>query len=262
MACFQQANHSTLAARPRGRWRRVHIASNRQRSSRRITRFPEGSSLPLENNLDYMNGVDSAKLLRRARTYRSNPSHWCCAQTYRASVILPSRHATAGVHYRRRYVVHSSAPISSHRSTLKAVGEATGGKPARGKAAGKFTTGIHNVGLGCLRLEQVNRWTDATSSEASSREDGLELSAMSADGETTLLVRPWIPSWWPKEEQEQIGLNESATPALLLAPVQNELSTIYLEREPLALALLSISPALPQPSWFVPRQAIQRIETE
>lgn len=77
-------------------------------------------------------------------------------------------------------------------------------KPSRGKAAGKFSSGIGNVGLACLRLEQVKRWSDPSSS--SNIENGLGMSVQTEEGRT-LFVRPFLPSWWPKEIEEE-GVRE------------------------------------------------------
>ena len=65
----------------------------------------------------------------------------------------------------------------------------------RGRSAGKFTAGIGNIGLACLRLEQVQRWVPP--GRAGEGEDGLTLTVQNAQGET-LGVKPFIPKWWPE----------------------------------------------------------------
>ncbi|TKY89662.1 hypothetical protein EX895_001447 [Sporisorium graminicola] len=163
--------------------------------------FPEASSMPLENNLDYMNGVDFRKgcYVGQELTARTHHTGVVRKRIVPITFYLSDTPAPTSITDVDRSFAH---PLPAHLAEVRSKPinppEATGGKPARGKAAGKFTQGIHNVGLACLRLEQVNRWTDA--SKAGAESNGLELSITSGDGETTLLVRPWIPGWWPKEE--------------------------------------------------------------
>lgn len=166
--------------------------------------FPEGSSLPLENNLDYMNGVDFRKgcYVGQELTARTHHTGVVRKRLLPLSFYLPgTAPPSSPTEVDRSAAFQPPLHLTEVRSKPVSSGsESAGTKPARGKAAGKFTSGIHNVGLGCLRLEQVQRWYDPQSSVGEPREDGLELSVLAADGETTLLVRPWIPAWWPKEQ--------------------------------------------------------------
>lgn len=159
--------------------------------------FPEGSSLSLENNLDYMNGVDFRKgcYVGQELTARTHHTGVVRKRLLPLSFYLPGTPAptfldTATIDR------STSIQLPDHLTEVRSKPvSGTEGKPARGKAAGKFTSGVYNVGLGCLRLEQVQRWSGGKNA----REDGLEMSVTAADGETTLMVRPWIPQWWPKE---------------------------------------------------------------
>ncbi|SPO29429.1 related to IBA57 - mitochondrial iron-sulfur cluster assembly factor [Ustilago trichophora] len=167
--------------------------------------FPESSSLPLENNLDHMSGVDFRKgcYVGQELTARTHHTGVVRKRIIPLSFYLPGTPIPASPdQVNRNPPFQLPAHLTEVRS--KPIGTETAAKPARGKAAGKFTSGIHNVGLGCLRLEQVQRW--ATAEEG--KEDGLEMSILAADGETTLLVRPWIPAWWPKEPQPADGHEE------------------------------------------------------
>ena len=161
--------------------------------------LPSGSSLPLENNLDYMNGVDFRKgcYVGQELTARTHHTGVVRKRIVPVSFYLPGTQAPSSIDQVDRQFPHQLpehlAEVRSKPVASVAADEA-GGKSARGKAAGKFTSGIHNVGLGCLRLEQVRRWT-----EEKGKEGGLEMSVLSADGQT-LMVRPWIPEWWPREE--------------------------------------------------------------
>ena len=157
--------------------------------------FPVGSSLPLENNLDYMNGVDFRKGCYVGQELTARTHHTGVVRKrllpltfYPAGSPAPTSLSLASVD--RSGSIQLPNHLTEVRSKPVSSGEA---KQARGKAAGKFTSGVYNVGLGCLRLEQVQRWSET------GREDGLEMSIKAADGETTLMVRPWIPNWWPKK---------------------------------------------------------------
>lgn len=157
--------------------------------------FPSGSSLPLENNLDYTSGVDFRKgcYVGQELTARTHHTGVVRKRLIPLSFYLPGTPAPTSLAYDSSSSFSLPANLTEVRSR-----PISGAASARGKAAGKFTSGIGNVGLGCLRLEQVQRWAAGEGE----REDGLEMSVTSADGETHLMVKPWIPSWWPKEEQQ------------------------------------------------------------
>ncbi|CBQ68631.1 conserved hypothetical protein [Sporisorium reilianum SRZ2] len=161
--------------------------------------FPEAASLPLENNLDYMNGVDFRKgcYVGQELTARTHHTGVVRKRIVPISLYRPHTPAPSSITEVDRAFAHAPPAHLAEVRSKPVASDAAGAKPARGKAAGKFTAGVHNVGLACLRLEQVSRWTDATAGSA--RADGLEMSVTTADGET-LLVKPWIPGWWPKEQ--------------------------------------------------------------
>ncbi len=160
---------------------------------------PEAASLPLENNLDYMHGVDFRKgcYVGQELTARTHHTGVVRKRIVPLQFYLPGTPAPDTLNVDRGATFQLPAHLAEVRSKPVASASATA-KPARGKAAGKFTSGIYNVGLACLRLEQVQRWTDASNPTS---EDGLEMSVLSADGETTLLVKPHIPKWWPEPPQ-------------------------------------------------------------
>lgn len=58
-------------------------------------------------------------------------------------------------------------------------------------------SGIHNIGIASLRLDQVARWAG---SEQDAGPDALRMSVESEEG--TLLLRPWTPDWWPPPPEE------------------------------------------------------------
>ncbi|SNX85719.1 related to IBA57 - mitochondrial iron-sulfur cluster assembly factor [Melanopsichium pennsylvanicum] len=174
--------------------------------------FPEGSSLPLENNLDYMNGVDFRKgcYVGQELTARTHHTGVVRKRLIPLSFYLPGTNPPTSIN---DIDTTTSFHLPSHLTEIRSRPVASGSvqseaaQPTRGKAAGKFTSGIYNIGLGCLRLEQVQRWTDA--SIRAGKQDGLEMTVLAADGETQLMVKPWIPSWWPKQQQPVQGGEEA-----------------------------------------------------
>ena len=93
-----------------------------------------------------------------------------------------------------------STPISASNpsSSGETPAAAAPTKPARGRSAGKFSSGVHNIGLACLRLEQVERWA-AAGAGAEGKSDALMMSVQLPGEEGKVLgVRPWIPSWFAR----------------------------------------------------------------
>lgn len=165
--------------------------------------FPQASSLPLENNLDYMHGVDFRKgcYVGQELTARTHHTGVVRKRIVSLSFYLAGTPPPASIHDVDPAFPHQlPTHLAEIRSKPISTASEAATKPARGKAAGKFTSGVYNVGLACLRLEQVRRWADSSSADPNSKHDALEFSVLSADGETTLLARPWIPSWWPHDQ--------------------------------------------------------------
>ena len=63
-------------------------------------------------------------------------------------------------------------------------------RPTRTRSAGKFITGIHNIGLAMLRFEHVNK----------AKGDTINTPRLAVDTESgQLQVTAWTPSWWPHD---------------------------------------------------------------
>ena len=143
--------------------------------------FAEGASVPLENNVDYMNGVDFRKGCYVGQELTARTHH---KGVVRKRIVPFTLYALGSAPPTSLQVDADLSfalpdPLTEVRS--KPIGE-----DARGRAAGKFGSAIQNVGLGCLRLEQVLRCGK-----------DLEMSVQSPDG-STIMVKPWIPDWWPE----------------------------------------------------------------
>lgn len=144
-------------------------------------------SLPLEANVDFMNGVDFRKGCYVGQELTARTHH---TGVVRKRIIPVS-------FYTGNDPPETLQVDTSFTTTLPSKGSDVRSAPmqdksARGKSAGKYLSGVHNIGLALLRLEQVHRWNK-----------DLLIKVKAAD-DTDLNVRPWIPSWWPQEAQKPI----------------------------------------------------------
>ncbi|KDN52650.1 Aminomethyltransferase folate-binding domain-containing protein [Tilletiaria anomala UBC 951] len=198
---------------------------------------PEGSqdilfehAVPLEVNLDYMGGVDFRKgcYVGQELTARTHHTGVVRKRFLPISLYDPSEKPPIALQVSRDFdralpkpgsEVRSSpaasavSPTSSH-----AEGDSTPAGSSRGRSAGKLYSGVHNIGLACLRLEQVERWVGpsrAGNAQGAQRhegqdadvhkEGGLHMTVQTPDG-SVLAVKPWIPTWWNTRD----GHRESA----------------------------------------------------
>ncbi|KAJ3099593.1 Iron-sulfur clusters incorporation protein [Phlyctochytrium planicorne] len=152
---------------------------------RMLLGIPEGASelfantaLPLESNFDLISGVDFRKgcYLGQELTIR----------TYHTGVIRkrivpffikPKNSSTEDVGLEVDENAKMDAPLSGSLIT----GEGAVGK--RGEA-GKFCGSVFNVGLGLMRLDRI------------SESEGVLVM------ENGMVVKPYIPNWWPSPIQE------------------------------------------------------------
>lgn len=155
---------------------------------RRILRgIPEGmddlafqASLPLESNFDYMSGVDFRKgcYVGQELTVR----------TYHTGVtrkrILPVQFYD-GDSVPEKLALDRSYSAELPPSQSDIFRTPTPGAPIPKRAPrplGKFCSGIHNIGLGLVRLDTL----DATEPLEARFED------------QTWRLRPFLPAWWPQ----------------------------------------------------------------
>lgn len=158
--------------------------------------IPDGSndiwlnqSLPLEANVDFMNGVDFKKGCYVGQELTARTHHTGVIrkrvipfQFYHQSDSPPPDQLQIDTTF-----LHLLPEKGTEIRSIP-IHQEEGASP-REKSTGKYLSGIHNIGLGLLRLDQVHRWN----------KDFL-IKVKTAD-ESELLIRPWIPSWWPKEAQ-------------------------------------------------------------
>ncbi|KAJ3196913.1 hypothetical protein HK101_007278 [Irineochytrium annulatum] len=151
---------------------------------RTILGIPEGhldlfhnQSLPLESNLDYMSGVDFRKGCYLGQELTIRTYHTGVTRKRIVPVQLLKENESPGDELQVDVDVDSSLlPASGSEIRLEGVAGKKG-------EAGRFGSGIHNIGLALMRLDHVASPT-----------------LMAANGAR---VKPAIPTWWPRLEVDQ-----------------------------------------------------------
>ncbi|ORZ01889.1 hypothetical protein BCR42DRAFT_429821 [Absidia repens] len=138
--------------------------------------WPE-QSLPLESNIDYMNGVDFRKgcYVGQELTIR----------TYHTGVvrkrIVPVQFYKEGESVPDTQFVDRKIQLPDTYQCQSDIRLANGSSK---RGVGKTCSGVHNIGLSLMRLEHVEK---AVAGEPV----GFKID------NSDLLLRPFLPSWWP-----------------------------------------------------------------
>lgn len=187
---------------PKGRalpWENVTSAANTDYTIHRVLQgVPEGSqdihlgsSLPLESCIDYMQGVDFHKGCYIGQELT--------ARTFFTGLvrkrIMPVSLSTEPPELIRPLEIDISSnillPDSNADVRLKEPdrpGSVEASKPTRSRSAGKFLSGIHNIGLAILRFEHVDKAQNGKAEHPN-------LVTEASDG-TLLYLHAFKPSWW------------------------------------------------------------------
>ncbi|KAI8987804.1 hypothetical protein BDF20DRAFT_910358 [Mycotypha africana] len=161
--------------------------------------WPE-SSLPLESNLDYMNGVDFRKgcYVGQELTIR----------TYHTGVVR-KRIVPVQIYKKDEAVPESLSVDRNHsfpsdilppQTDIKLDGASTEEATTKTRSIGKLCSGIHNIGLALMRLEHVKSVTSGENEEESQK----NTSFMIPNNES-IRLKPFIPDWWSENTTPQFN---------------------------------------------------------
>lgn len=153
--------------------------------------------MPLEENLDLMHGVDFRKGCYIGQELTARTHHTGVIRKRIVPVSLANEIESEASQIQHRVDLQfeldqqlESGGIDVRSESLNKDTESATGRPSRGRSAGKLLSVEDNVGLAMLRLEQVNRWNK-------------DLTMQIAGKDKVVQVRPWIPTWWPENVQQQ-----------------------------------------------------------
>ena len=150
------------------------------------------SALPMESNMDYLNGIDFRKGCYVGQELTIRTQHTGVirkrilpVQLYDSSSSVPSDLSYSPD---RSYAISQGTDI-----------KAEGGR----RPAGKFLASIGNIGLALCRLENM---TDMrVSAEGGTYKEGVEFSVAAAEeGPEKIKVKAFVPEWLRAREQEKM----------------------------------------------------------
>ncbi|PWN32521.1 Aminomethyltransferase folate-binding domain-containing protein [Meira miltonrushii] len=153
--------------------------------------------MPLEENLDLMHGVDFRKgcYIGQELTARTHHTGVIRKRIVPVSLADHIESEVSQIQHRAdsRFELDQqldNGGIDVRSEPLNKDPESASGRPSRGRSAGKLLSVVDNVGLAMLRLEQVNRWNKDLTMQITGKDKPIH-------------VRPWIPTWWPENVQQQ-----------------------------------------------------------
>ncbi|KAF9435870.1 ccr4 associated factor [Entomortierella beljakovae] len=154
-----------------------------------IDDFIAGTSLPLELNIDYMNGVDFRKgcYVGQELTIRTHHKGIIRKRVVPVQYYTPGDHEPEVIQYNRSasYVVPPQSELFVTKS-----GESTSppttssSSPRSARASGKTGSNIGNIGLALVKLEDVA--------------NGSIFKVMDREG-AIVRAKAFFPTWWPKQ---------------------------------------------------------------
>ncbi|GJJ78237.1 transferase CAF17, mitochondrial [Entomortierella parvispora] len=150
--------------------------------------FIAGMSLPLECNLDYMNGVDFRKgcYVGQELTIRTYHKGITRKRVMPVQYFRPEEPVPETMRFIKgdSHVVPSQSELFPVKTadTLNVATSTASARPVR--ASGKTGSNVGNIGLALVKLDQVS--------------EGNIFEVMDREG-ATVRVKAFFPSWWPKQ---------------------------------------------------------------
>ncbi|KAF9908504.1 ccr4 associated factor [Linnemannia zychae] len=162
-----------------------------------IDDFIAGTSLPLECNLDYMNGVDFRKgcYVGQELTIRTYHKGITRKRVMPVQYFNPQDPEPESIQFNKN-ASHVIPPQSELFPTKKAtstpqVASTSSARPVR--ASGKTGSNVGNIGLALVKLDTVK--------------EGTTFDVMDREG-ATVRVKAFFPAWWPKQPEAEEGGDE------------------------------------------------------
>ncbi|KAG0053186.1 ccr4 associated factor [Gryganskiella cystojenkinii] len=161
-----------------------------------IDDFIPGTSLPLECNLDYMNGVDFRKgcYVGQELTIRTYHKGITRKRVMPVQYFKPDQAEPETIQFNKEesHVIPPQSELFpvKQADSLKPASSTASARPVR--ASGKTGSNVGNIGLALVKLDQVA--------------EGSVFEVMDREG-ATVRVKAFFPSWWPKQPEAE---NESS----------------------------------------------------
>ncbi|KAG0376166.1 ccr4 associated factor [Mortierella sp. AD032] len=161
-----------------------------------IDDFIAGTSLPLECNLDYMNGVDFRKgcYVGQELTIRTYHKGITRKRIMPVQYFAPQDPEPSSIQFNKS-ASHVIPPQSELFPTKKATpapqqaaASTSSARPVR--ASGKTGSNVGNIGLALVKLDHVK--------------EGSTFDVMDREG-ATVRVKAFFPAWWPKQPESEEG---------------------------------------------------------
>ncbi|KAF2809243.1 Aminomethyltransferase folate-binding domain-containing protein [Mytilinidion resinicola] len=165
--------------------------------------IPPTTALPMESNIDLMNGIDFRKGCYVGQELTIRTKHTGVVrkrilpvQLYRGNEVLPTAETPA---FDPQWTFDDPSNEVSQSKDIKQLSD--DGTIKKGRAAGKLLGNIGNVGLALCRLEMM---TDIrVSAEGGSWRPGMEFGVQYPEApDADIRVKPMVPAWLREREQQ------------------------------------------------------------
>ncbi|KAF9094449.1 ccr4 associated factor [Mortierella sp. AD031] len=158
-----------------------------------IDDFIAGTSLPLECNIDYMNGVDFRKgcYVGQELTIRTYHKGIIRKRMMPVQYFPPQEPEPMSIQFdkSKAHVIPPQSELFPTKKDSPAPAASTSSaRPVR--ASGKTGSNVGNIGLALVKLDQVR--------------DGSTFDVMDREG-ATVRVKAFFPAWWPKQPESEEG---------------------------------------------------------